>query len=48
MMTLNILFFTITFKKRSISLEEAMHHENVEKLYTQYKDRLISKHYLMH
>ncbi|MEH7353242.1 YrzI family small protein, partial [Neobacillus drentensis] len=31
-MTLNILFFSITFKKREVSLEEAVNQEMVEKL----------------
>ncbi|MCM3725215.1 YrzI family small protein [Neobacillus cucumis] len=41
-MTLNILFFSITIKKRKISTEEAIHQEMVEKLYEQNKDRQIS------
>lgn len=41
-MTLNILFFSITIKKRKISPEEAQHQEMVEKLYEQNKDRQIS------
>ena len=32
-MTLNILFLSITIKKRRISVEEAMHQEMVERLY---------------
>ncbi|WP_404329356.1 YrzI family small protein [Mesobacillus maritimus] len=39
-MTLNILFFTITIKKREISLEEAVHDEVVEKMYEENKDRV--------
>ncbi|WP_353611401.1 YrzI family small protein [Bacillus sp. FJAT-27251] len=39
MMTLNILFFTITIKKREISLEEARHNEMVEKLLEENRDR---------
>ncbi|MGG3469336.1 YrzI family small protein [Neobacillus pocheonensis] len=46
-MTLNILFFSITIKKRNMSLEEAVHQEMVEKLYEQNKDRQISMHRLM-
>lgn len=46
-MTLNILFFSITFKKREVSLEEAVNREMVEKLYDQYKDRQISMHHLI-
>ncbi|MEH7547776.1 MULTISPECIES: YrzI family small protein [Bacillaceae] len=41
-MTLNILFLTITIRKRKISTEEAVHQEKVEKLYEQFKDRQIS------
>ncbi|MDQ0197209.1 YrzI family small protein [Neobacillus ginsengisoli] len=40
-MTLNILFFSITIKKRLLSFEEAEHQEMVEKLYEQNKDRQI-------
>ncbi|WP_349632722.1 YrzI family small protein [Neobacillus sp. WH10] len=45
--TLNILFFSITFKKREVSLEEAVNQEMVEKLYDQNKDRQISMHQFM-
>ncbi|MBV7505909.1 YrzI family small protein [Bacillus sp. sid0103] len=41
-MTLNIFFFTITFKKREISLQEAANQEMVEKLYEQNKDKQIA------
>jgi uncharacterized protein (TIGR02413 family) len=41
-MTLNIFFFTITLKKREISLQEAANQEMVEKLYEQNKDKQIS------
>ncbi|QCJ42460.1 YrzI family small protein [Bacillus sp. S3] len=41
-MTINILFFTITIKKRKISLEEAVQEEMVEKLYDNNKDKQIS------
>ncbi|MDQ0197210.1 YrzI family small protein [Neobacillus ginsengisoli] len=40
-MTMNILFFSITIKKRQLSLEDAAHQEMVEKLYEQNKDRQI-------
>jgi uncharacterized protein (TIGR02413 family) len=43
-MTLNILFFSITIKKREVSLQEAVNQEMVEKLYEQNKDRQISMH----
>lgn len=46
-MTLNILFFTITVKKREVSLEEAVNQEMVEQLYDQNKDRQISMHHFM-
>jgi uncharacterized protein (TIGR02413 family) len=39
-MTLNILFFTITIKKREISLDEAIHDQMVEKIYEDNKDRV--------
>ncbi|MFO1443018.1 YrzI family small protein [Bacillus sp. Bva_UNVM-123] len=32
-MTLNILFFTITIKKRKVTVEEALHNEMVMKIY---------------
>jgi uncharacterized protein (TIGR02413 family) len=46
-MTLNILFFSITIKKREVSLQEAVNQEMVEKLYDQNKDRQISMHHFM-
>jgi uncharacterized protein (TIGR02413 family) len=46
-MTLNILFFSITFKKREVSLQQAVNQEMVEKLYEQNKDRQISMHHFM-
>lgn len=46
-MTLNILFFSITIKKRNVSPEEAMHQEMVEKLYEQNQDRQISMYHEM-
>lgn len=46
-MTLNILFLSITIKKRKININEALRHEMVEKLYEQNKDRQISLHHLM-
>lgn len=46
-MTLNLFFVTVTFKKREISLEEAVQQEIVERLYEQNKDRQISMHQLM-
>ena len=39
-MTLNILFFTITIRKRETSLEEALHNENVKKIYEESKRRV--------
>ncbi|WP_312473920.1 YrzI family small protein [Neobacillus sp.] len=46
-MTLNIFFFSITFKKREISLQEAAQQEMVEQLYQQNRDRQISMHHFM-
>ncbi|MCM2531568.1 YrzI family small protein [Neobacillus pocheonensis] len=46
-MTLNILFFSITIKRRKISLEEADHQEMVKKLYEENKDRQMSMRYFM-
>ncbi|MFD0827462.1 YrzI family small protein [Neobacillus sp. M.A.Huq-85] len=45
-MTLNILFFSITIKKRKMSLEEAAQQEMVEKLYEQTKDRQSSMYHI--
>jgi len=39
-MTLNILFFTITIKKRKVTLDEAIHDQMVEKIYEENKDRV--------
>ncbi|SEM30961.1 tandem small hypothetical protein [Mesobacillus persicus] len=41
-MTLNILFFTITLRKREISLEEEIHNQTVEKLYEENRRRVSS------
>ncbi|PFO03631.1 YrzI family protein [Bacillus sp. AFS076308] len=46
-MTLNILFFSITIKKRNVSLEEAANQEMIEKLYEEHKNRQISMHRYM-
>lgn len=46
-MTLNIFFLSITIKKREISVEEAIHQEQVKKLYEENKDRQISVHHFM-
>ena len=46
-MTLNILFFTITIRKRSVNPEEAIQQEMVEKLYEDYKDRVITMYRVM-
>ncbi|NHC39422.1 YrzI family small protein [Bacillus sp. MM2020_1] len=46
-MTLNIFFISITFKKREVSLQEAVRQEMVENLYEQNKDRQISMHRFM-
>lgn len=42
LMTVNILFLTIMFKKREISIEEAIHQEVVEKMYENTKVQRIS------
>lgn len=41
-MTLNILFFTITLKKREHSLEEELHNQIVENLYEENRSRACS------
>lgn len=46
-MTLNILFLTITIKKRQIDVEKVIRQEMVEKLYEQSKDRVISRYHIM-
>lgn len=43
-MTLNILFLTITVKKRKQNQKEAVHQEMVHKLYEEHKDRQIKMH----
>ncbi|MDR6123655.1 YrzI family small protein [Neobacillus drentensis] len=43
-MTINILFLSITIKKRTLSLQEACHQEEVEKLYDKNRDQQISMH----
>ncbi|MDM5329582.1 YrzI family small protein [Neobacillus sp. CF12] len=40
-MNVNILFFTISIKKRDVSLEEAIHREMVEKSMQENKERYI-------
>ncbi|MGG3469335.1 YrzI family small protein [Neobacillus pocheonensis] len=45
-MTLNLVFFSLTIKKRKLNLEEAVRQEMVEKLYEQNKDRQISMYHL--
>ncbi|MBO0960953.1 YrzI family small protein [Neobacillus sp. MM2021_6] len=46
-MTLNLIFFTISIKKRKISLEEAVQEEMVEMLYDQNKEKQMSIHRFM-
>jgi uncharacterized protein (TIGR02413 family) len=41
-MTLNILFFTITLKKREQSLEDEMHNQIVENLYEESRSHVRS------
>jgi uncharacterized protein (TIGR02413 family) len=45
-MTLNILFFSVTIKKRKFNLEEAAQQQMVEQLYEENKDRQISLYHL--
>ncbi|PFO08316.1 YrzI family protein [Bacillus sp. AFS076308] len=46
-MTINLLFFTISFNKRKITLEEAAREEYVTKVYQQIKEKQISIHRFM-
>jgi uncharacterized protein (TIGR02413 family) len=46
-MTLNILFFSVTVKKRKESLEEAIQNEIIEQLYEQHKDRQAAVYHSM-
>ena len=41
-MTLNILFFTVTIKKRKTTIEEALHNQMVQKIYEENKNRQIN------
>ncbi|WP_404329358.1 YrzI family small protein [Mesobacillus maritimus] len=41
-MTLNILFFTITLKKREHSLEEEVHNQVVKNLYEENRSHVCS------
>jgi uncharacterized protein (TIGR02413 family) len=47
-MTLNILFLSITIKKREMSLEEAAHQEQIKQIYETTKDRQLSVHHIMY
>jgi uncharacterized protein (TIGR02413 family) len=47
-MTLNILFLSITIKKREMSIEEAAHQEQIKKIYEETKNRQISVHRIMY
>ncbi|CAH0346582.1 YrzI family small protein [Bacillus sp. CECT 9360] len=40
-MTLNMLFFTITIKKRNVTAEEYLHQESIKKLRDEYIDKTI-------
>jgi len=46
-MTLNIFAFTITISKREISLEKALHNENVKKIFEENQRKIESyiRHY---
>jgi uncharacterized protein (TIGR02413 family) len=41
-MTLNILFLSVTIKRRRLNLEEAIEQERIERLYEENKDRQIA------
>lgn len=41
-MTLNILFLTITIKKRKYTVEEILHQEMVNKIHEEHRDRQFS------
>jgi len=41
-MTLNLLFFTITLKKRELTIEEEMHNQVVEDLYEENRRKINS------
>jgi uncharacterized protein (TIGR02413 family) len=41
-MTLNLLFFTITLKKRELTLEEEIHNQVVENLYEENRMKVHS------
>jgi uncharacterized protein (TIGR02413 family) len=47
MMTLNIFFISVTFKKRKESLQQAARNEMIEKLYEQNKARQLSVYHLL-
>ncbi len=47
-MTLNILFLSITIKKREMNFEEAAHQAQIKKIYEETKDRQISVHRIMY
>jgi uncharacterized protein (TIGR02413 family) len=46
-MTLNIFFISITFKKREESLQQAARNEMIEKLYEQNKERQLTMLHLL-
>jgi uncharacterized protein (TIGR02413 family) len=46
-MTLNIFFISVTFKKHKESLQEAERNEMIEKLYEQNKARRLSVYHLL-
>jgi len=41
-MTLNLLFFTITLKKRELTIEEEMHNQVVENLFEESRSHVRS------
>ncbi|RFU65792.1 YrzI family small protein [Peribacillus glennii] len=44
-MTLNMLFFTITIKKRTMTAEEYLHQEKIQKLRDEYIDKSMKYRY---
>ncbi|MGG0716397.1 YrzI family small protein [Robertmurraya massiliosenegalensis] len=45
-MTLNILFFTVTIKKRNMSIEEALRDQQAREAYEMAKTRAVTVHRL--
>ncbi|WP_110926960.1 YrzI family small protein [Bacillus massiliglaciei] len=43
-MTLNILFLTITIKKKRLTAEECLHQEEIQRLRDEHLDKAIQNH----